>query len=163
MCRHPCGASMELPGTKDPIEIPASCPAPGFAPSDMLPHPLLILCYAPQFSYRGPVKESVFALLSHWDVFLIFVLVKFKHGRRCIRVIETFFRLRCSNILCLPRFFVPCDIQTFPGSAKKDKYLRSSLFVMMMILMRRTVILMILLILIHSSRRDDKWSQISSL
>ena len=47
-------------------------------------------------------------------------------------MIETFFRLRCSNILCLPRFFVPCDIQTFPGSAKKDKYLRPSLFVLMM-------------------------------
>ena len=69
---------MELPGTKDPIEIPASCPAPGFAPSDMLPHPLLILCYAPQFSYRGPVKESVFALLSYWTRLLFSFLVKLK-------------------------------------------------------------------------------------
>ena len=127
-------------------------------PQDLLP---LTCCLTPSsycatrrnFHIEVPSKSQYLHSFS-------FVLVKFKHGRRCIRVIETFFRLRCSNILCLPRFFVPCDIQTFPGSAKKDKYLRSSLFVMMMILMRRTVILMIL---IHSSRRDDKWSQISSL
>ena len=113
-------------------------------------------CAAAQFSYWDPVKESVFALLSYWDVSLVFVLAKFKQTchRRCIRMIETFFRLRCSNILCLPRFFVPCDIQTFPGSAKKDKYLRPSLFVLMMMMMKMsmkiTKLTMMMMILVSS-------------
>ena len=57
-------------------------------------------------------------------------------------MIETFFRLRCSNILCLQSFFVLRDIQTFPGIAKKDKYLRHSLFAWMK--MRMTVMVSVI-------------------
>ena len=119
----PCGAS-ELPrGTKDPIEIPS--------PPSSLPDNLLVLCATAAIFILGSCQRVSICTTFILDPSSIFVFVKFKHATQCIRMIETFFRLRCSNILCLQSFFVLRDIQTFPGIAKKDKYLRPSLFAWM--------------------------------
>ena len=154
MCRHPCRASTaQLPRTKDPIEIPRTGPAPGRICS-LTCCLTLILCFVPLhtiFILRSRQRVSICTTFI-LDPSSIFVFVKFKHATLCIRMIETFFRLRCSNIRCLPRFFVPCDIQTFPGSAKKDKYLRPSLFVLMMMMMG-----------IWTPKRGDERVRISSL
>ena len=92
----PCGAS-ELPrGTKDPIEIPS--------PPSSLPDNLLVLCVTAAIFILGSCQRVSICTTFILDPSSIFVFVKFKHATQCIRMIETFFRLRCSNILCLQSF-----------------------------------------------------------
>ena len=111
-------------------------------PALLPPDNLLVLCATAAIFILGSCQRVSICTTFILDPSSIFVFVKFKHATQCIRMIETFFRLRCSNILCLQSFFVLRDIQTFPGIAKKDKYLRPSLFAWMM--MRMTVMVSVI-------------------